>query len=217
MPSGRLSVSRLRSDRRMADGASATTVGSARGEVSAVPGENAVERHAGHHCRASRAAGGHDASPRAGWCGAGSGKQVDWPSSCRSCSIRERRREARSRLRIRSIRSVARWARVGYGSDLRQCRCDEGLLRAGDGPRSRRRSSPGVFSGRDRAPARAGAVLTARERRGSVVCGVDALRSPDLRVPSVREAGQRYVRRRWRASRRTICERSTASTSCRTT
>ena len=30
------------------------------------------------------------------------------------------------------------------------------------------------------------------------------------------EAGQ-AVRRRWRASRRTICERSTASTSCRTT
>ena len=48
---------------------------------------------------------------RAGRCGAGSGEaRADSPSSSRSCSIRGRRREARSRLPIRSIRSVARWA-----------------------------------------------------------------------------------------------------------
>ena len=87
----------------------------------------------------------------------------------------------------------------------------------GDGSRRRRRAQPGVCSGGDRAAEGAGAVVAARQRRGSGLHRVDALRSPGLRLPSVRAARQRHAGDARRASRATICRRSTASTSCRTT
>ena len=130
----------------------------------------------------------------------------------RSCSTRGRRREAREQIADRD--RFDRWRdghRVGYGSDLRQCGRDEGFLRRWRWTCVHDVVRHPAFSPEEiERQTRAGDVVTARERRGSRRMS-RRCSSIAWSTGSIRTGCPAAVRRRrWRASRRTICERSTA-------
>ena len=117
----------------------------------------------------------------------------------RSCSTRARRRDSAQQIadQIDFDRRRARH-RLGHGSDLRQRRRDEGLVRA------RRWTCWPTSSATRRLRRRRSSARSEQAMSSLQVSGEDpdyvasiALRSAGLRVPSVRAAGQRHAARRW--------------------
>ena len=181
-------------DDLLADRAAATAAAGARHQVPALRSPGAAQWPAGGGGAASRAAGRHDAPPdphghrggskgqaRAGTPG-GVAARSGHDDPVRSGHERRRRLHRRGDGRGR-----------GHRPDLREHGRDEGQLRrraahaVGDGAAS------GLCAARDRTAAAADAVGSARQPRRSGVRRQLGIRSPGLRLPSVRHARNRLA------------------------
>ncbi len=152
-------------------------------------------------------------------CGAGSGGQgAARRAASAICSTRARPRAAAQQI-ADQIDFIGGALGTGSGTDLTFVNVVvmKDSFAFGDGSGGRRRPQSRVRAEEIDRQKRAGDLVAAGQRERPGLRRVGAVRSAGLRLPSLRAARAAARPRRWPASRRTICWRSTAATSCPTT